>query len=110
MARIVLSIRQANIISISVLILSLLMIGYGGYWWPGIVLAIGITLLTRQFLRGRPYDAGLSALLFGGWYLSFATTIPWQIVMPVILAIGSLTLLFREYAEIRKRTPDDFES
>lgn len=66
-------------------------------WWPGILLVIGSALVVRQSLRGRIYDAILSAAIFGGLFLSALFNWEFSFLIPVLFTSAGLYLLFTEW-------------
>ena len=71
----------------------LLLIGIGvliftGWWWPGIMVVLGIAIGAGLVFRGR-YLAGLvMAAIFFAIPLLTQTDIPWNLFAPMVL-IGS---------------------
>jgi len=77
----------------------LLLVGIGvllltGWWWPGIMVVLGIAIGAGLVFRGR-YLAGLViAAIFFAIPLLTRTEIPWAILGPMILiGIGVVALV-----------------
>ena len=77
----------------------LLLVGIGvllltGWWWPGIMVVLGIAIGAGLIFRGR-YLAGLViAAIFFSIPLLTKTDIPWNIFGPMILiGLGMVVLL-----------------
>ena len=77
----------------------LLLVGIGvllltGWWWPGIMVVLGIAIGAGLVFRGR-YLAGLvAAAIFFAIPLLTATEIPWAIFGPMVLiGIGVVALV-----------------
>ena len=77
----------------------LLLIGIGvlfltGWWWPGIMVVLGIAIGAGLVFRGR-YLAGLvMAAIFFAIPLLTATNIPWNIFGPMVLiGVGAVVLI-----------------
>lgn len=66
-------------------------------WWPGILLAIWVTLALRQYLSGRSYDLFVSTLILIGLFLISILKLDWAILMPILFVIGGIYIIFREY-------------
>lgn len=96
--------RRIKTFSIVLFLVGLAIITYLRAWWPGIMLAIGLPLALRQYLLDRPYDMYLSLFVFVGVFVTVQFDIAWEVLLPVLFAIGGVYLLFREYVESREET------
>lgn len=81
--------RQASAISGGLFLISLGVLVFTGWWWPGIMFAIGLSggssLIFRGYLlRGVGVFTFFSAIPFAIWLIE-KTQIPWAIVGPLIL-------------------------
>lgn len=101
--------RRAQVLSVALFLIGLAIISYLRAWWPGIMLAIGIPLAIRQYLLDRPYDMCISLFVFGGVFLTVQFNISWEILLPVLFAIGGIYILFREYIESKAEPLDEEE-
>ena len=99
--------KSADAISVGIMMIGLGILFYLNAWWPGILLAIGASLIVRQYLRGRHYDMAITTLVFGGLFLYFFYTINWSNVMPVLFVVGGIYLIFREYFVSKDRVGID---
>ena len=77
----------------------LLLVGIGvllltGWWWPGIMVVLGIAIGAGLVFRGR-YLAGLvMAAIFSAIPLLTQTDIPWNLFAPMILiGLGAVVLV-----------------
>src|SRR5580704_11574126 len=66
------------------------------FWWPGIMLVIGLPMALRQYLLGRTYDTIVTLLVFGGTFITVEFDISWKIFLPIIFTLGALYILLRE--------------
>jgi hypothetical protein len=80
----------------------LLLVGIGvllftGWWWPGIMVVLGIAIGAGLVFRGR-YLAGLAmaAIFFAIPFLA-QTDIPWEIFGPMILIGLGVVALVRAF-------------
>jgi hypothetical protein len=90
--------KQASAISGGIFLISLGVLIITGWWWPGILIAIGLAGGAEQIFRGR-VARGVGTLAFFCaipiviWIIQ-ATRIPWGIVGPMVLiGIGAITLV-----------------
>ena len=97
----ILSRRKANAFFLASFIGLAAIILFTGNLWPGLGLAVGVSLVLRQLLRGRPYDALASLIAFVALVLS---AFPWLQIFGVFAAI---TLLIREIFHIRQESPEE---
>jgi hypothetical protein len=73
------------------------------------MLVIGLPLALRQYLLGRPYDTGISLFVFVGVFVTVQFNISWEILLPVLFALGGIYILFREYLESMEETLEEKE-
>jgi len=94
--------RRAKVISVALFLVGLAIITYLHAWWPGIMLAVGLPLALRQYLLGRHYDMGVSLFVFVGVFVTIQFNISWEVLLPVLFALGGIYILFREYLESKE--------
>jgi len=92
-----LSKKKSDAISNGVFLIALGILFYTNTWWPGILLAIWGALATRQFLTGRIYDLVITSVILLGLYLIYYIHVDLSILMPIILVVGGIYIIFREY-------------
>lgn len=100
--------RRAKSLSFALFLIGLAIVSYLNSWWPGIMLVIGIPLALRQFLRGHLYDTMVSLFIFIGIFVVVQFNFSWEFLLPVLLIVGAIYVLFREYFDSRT-TPEDEE-
>jgi hypothetical protein len=90
--------RQASGISFGIFLISLGILIITGWWWPGIMIAIGLSSCAELVFRGQ-VGKGIGTLAFFCaipivvWLVQRAT-IPWALVGPMILiGIGIIVLV-----------------
>jgi hypothetical protein len=90
--------QQASAISGGIFLICLGVLIITGWWWPGILLAIGLAGGAEQIFRGK-VARGVGTLAFFCaipiviWIIQ-AARIPWGIVGPMVLiGIGVITLV-----------------
>lgn len=108
MSRIV-SKKRAKNLSVALFLIGLAIISYLGAFWPGIMLAVGIPLALRQYLLGRNYDMYVSLFVFVGVFITVQFDISWEILLPVLFAIGGIYILFREFLESKEEPLEEEE-
>jgi hypothetical protein len=89
---------QASAISGGIFLISLGVLIITGWWWPGILIAIGLAGGAEQIFRGK-VASGITTLAFFCaipvviWAIR-QTGVPWAIVGPLVLiGIGVITLV-----------------
>ena len=65
-------------------------------WWPGILLAIWVSLAVRQYFSGRLYDLMMSSFILLGLFVISLLKLDWSILMPVLFVVGGIYIIFRE--------------
>lgn len=101
--------KRAKALSVALFLIGLAIVSYMGAWWPGIMLAVGIPLALRQYLLGRHYDMMVSLFVFIGVFVTVQFNISWEILLPVLFALGGVYILFREYLESTEETLEEEE-
>ncbi len=91
--------KRAKSISVALFLIGLAILMFLKAWWPGIMLVVGIPLAIRQYLLGRHYDLGVTLFVFVGVFVTVQFDISWEILLPVLFALGGVYILFREYLE-----------
>jgi hypothetical protein len=101
-----LSYKKANQFSLFTFLLGLGCVGIGQIWWPNIVLVLGASLVVRQVVLGKLYDAFLASFLFlGVFFTQKYQTFP-KVTLPVVFFTGALFVALREFLD-RKQDPID---
>ena len=90
MAHPIMSKRKAQSLSFALFLIGLALITYFKYWWPGIMLTIGIPMALRQYLLGKRFDMIVSLIVFIGVFITVQFSIQWEIVLPVLFTLGGL--------------------
>lgn len=89
--------RKIEAFSNGAFLIALGILFYTNAWWPGIVLAIWISLALRQYLSGRLYDLFISSVILLGLFFIALFKFDWAILMPVLFVVGGIYIIFREY-------------
>ena len=90
--------RMADGISGGIFMISLGVLLYTGWWWPGIMVAIGLSSAASLIFRGQIWKGILSFAFFvslplGIWIIN-ETDIPWTLIGPLILiGIGVIIIV-----------------
>lgn len=109
MATPVMSKRKAYSLSFAVFLIGLAIVSYFKFWWPGIMLAIGIPIATRQYLLGKRFDMAISLIVFLGVFITVQFDIQWEIVLPVLFTLGGLYVFFKEFFGPKEETEEEEE-
>lgn len=97
MSHLVISKRKADAISNGVFLVCLGILVFTNAWWPGILLALWATLAVRQYLTNRTYDLVMTSILLLGLFGIIFFKFNWSILIPVLLVLGGIHIIFREY-------------
>lgn len=89
--------KKADTISNGAFLICLGILFYANYWWPGILLAIWISIGLRQFLTGRIYDLCISTAILIGLFVISVSNFEWAVLLPVLFIVGGIYIIFREY-------------
>lgn len=90
--------RTASAISGGIFLISLGVLLYTGWWWPGIMFAIGLSACAELVFRGK-IARGIGTLVFfcaipiAVWIIQ-RSDIPWTLVGPLVLiGVGVIVLV-----------------
>lgn len=89
--------KKADAISNGIFLICLAILIYTEAWWPGILLAIWATLATRELLTKRYYDLFITSGILLGLFIITLLKLNWAVIIPVLLILGGLHIIFREY-------------
>ncbi len=93
-----LSRQKANAVSAAVFFVGCIYLLITGEAWPGLAAVIGVSLVSRQLMRARPFDAFLSLFCF-----SLLIFLPYAWAQAISMP-AAITLLVREALHIRRDT------
>ncbi len=99
--------RRASTISGGIFLISLGVLLYTGWWWPGIMFAIGLSAGAELVFRGKTLRGIGTLVLFCAipiaiWIIQEAE-IPWSLVGPLVLiGIGVIVLVKAFYLREEK--------
>lgn len=86
--------QNSDVISIGLFLVGLGLLFLVGWFWPGILLLIGVVSMVNQVAKGEILS-GLSSLVFFSVLTAvFSLGLEWQIVLPLaLIAVGMLGLV-----------------
>jgi len=90
--------KQASGISGGIFLIGLGVLLFTGWWWPGIMLVIGLSAGAEQIFRGK-ITSGIGTIAFFSafpiiWAIVQSTDVSWAIIGPFILiALGVIILV-----------------
>ena len=90
--------KRAKIISNGIFLISLGVLVFTDLWWPGILIALWLTLGSRQYLTGRIYQAAITSFVLLGLFFTALIKFNYTVLAPVLLVVGGIYLIVREYA------------
>ena len=90
--------RKASGISAGIFLISLGVLIFTGWWWPGILIALGLASGAELIFRGQTTKGIGTLVVFWGIALVVvvvqAVNVPWGIVAPLILiGLGIIVLV-----------------
>jgi hypothetical protein len=89
--------RAASGLSGGIFLIGLGVLLFTGWWWPGIMLVIGLSGGAELIFRGK-LAQGIGTIAFFSafpiiWGIAQATDIPWTVIGAfVLIALGGITL------------------
>jgi hypothetical protein len=85
--------KHTPTVSGGVFLVGLGILVYTGWWWPGILLVVGLASSAELILRGKYLSALVTFAFFAAIPLFISADIPWRIMGPFILiAMGAATI------------------
>ena len=90
--------RKASAIWLGIFLIGLAVLIYTGWWWPGIMVVLGLAGCAALIFRGKTLEGiGTLALFWGIAAIAIIvqeTEVPWAIVGPLVLiGIGVIVLV-----------------
>jgi hypothetical protein len=90
-----------NGITSGLLLIGLGVLLYTDWWWPGIMLVVGIAVASGLVFRNRYREAVVVAIIFFGIPLLVASGLRWDLYAPIVLiglgiVVLAKTLILRE--------------
>ena len=98
MNKIVMSEKKASSIANGLFLISIGVLFFTNLWWPGILLAIWISMASKQYLTGRLYDAAITSVILLGLFVTSLVNLNWAYFLPVIFIVSGIFLIYREYS------------
>lgn len=105
----ILSHKKTQALSFALFLVGLAIITFFNYWWPGIMLVIGVPLALRQLLLRKYYDMVITLVVFFGVFISVAFQIKWKLLLPILFIIGAIYILFRDFIESKEEDEEELE-
>jgi predicted membrane protein len=93
----VVSKKKAAIISNGIFLICVGIMIFTNTWWPGIILAVAVTITSRQYLSGRYYHAIISAVIFTALFILAIARFNFDVLAPVLFILAGIFLIVREY-------------
>lgn len=84
-------------ISSGIFLIGLGVLAYSGWWWPGILLVVGLSSSAALIMRGKYVPALLTFGFFAVISLIVAADVPWRIFGPFILVAMGASIIFRSF-------------
>ena len=83
----------ASSVSAGIFLISLGVLIMTGWWWPGIMFAIGLAAAARLAFNGRYLHAVIVFALFAAIPV-LSATIPWNLIGPLVLiSLGAVIVV-----------------
>lgn len=89
--------RKRHALSNGVFLVGLAILYYINWWWPSILLVVWATVALRQWLAGHLFDLAITTFILIGLFLVSFFRIEWNILMPILLVVGGIYIIGREY-------------
>lgn len=99
--------KRAHALSNGIFLVFVAIMVFTNLWWPWIILAIGITLATRQYLTGRIYYSALTTVIAGLLFFMEFFRFGWNEYIPVLLLIAGIFIIVREVWFTRDTNGED---
>ena len=109
MSKHIISERRASNLTGGIFLICLAFLAITNTWWPGILIAIGLTAALRQFFRGKYYDMAISIIIFCGLFTLFILKIKIAVILPVLLAVAGIYIILREFMQPDDPTEEEIE-
>jgi len=95
--------QNADVITIGTFLVGLGFLFLVNWFWPGVLLLIGITGFANQVAKGDPLSGFRALILFGALTIAFSLGLEWEIVLPIALIAVGMIGLFRALGRVGRR-------
>lgn len=89
--------KQGDAIANGAFLIAIGILFFTNLWWPGILLAIWVSLALRQYFSGRYYDLYISSIILLGLFALAFFQLEWTVMIPVLFVVAGIYIIFREY-------------
>ena len=99
MAKPLTSQKRAKVFANTIFLIGLAIVIYLHSYWPGLLLVLGTSLALKQYLLGRFHDMMLTLVIYITSFIIAGLHIAWDILIPVLLVLGGIYVLCKEWVE-----------
>lgn len=89
--------RQRNPIAAGLLLIGLGVLAWTGWWWPGIMVVLGISLGAGLVFRGQYLRGAILAAIFFAIPPLTEANLPWHLFGPMVLIGAGLVTLIKAF-------------
>ena len=105
----ILSHKKTKALTFILFLVGLAIISFFDFWWPGIMLVIGIPLAVRQFFFRNYFDVFTTLLVFLGVFIAVQFHFQWKWALPILFILGAIYILFRDFIESKEMSESERE-
>ena len=95
--------------SSGIFLIGLGVLAYSGWWWPGILLVVGLSSSAALIMRGKYVPALLTFGFFAVIPLLVTADIPWSILGPFILIAMGAVVIVKSFSKPRNQNNQSME-
>ena len=88
--------KKALTYSFFLFIVGLILLSWFHFWWPGILLAIGIPLALRNYFQEKYSDLAMVLVVFGGIFVIVQFHLS-DVYLPLFFGVGGLYVYLKGF-------------
>ena len=96
-------------VSSGIFLIGLGVLAFSGWWWPGILLVVGLSSSAALIMRGKYLAALLTFVFFAAAPLMITADIPWKIFGPFILVATGAVVIVKSLSNRQKQNNQSME-
>ncbi len=97
--------KKAKAWSLALLLFILAIITYWNFWWPGVMLAIGLPKALKHGLMKKFTEMSIYLVVFVGIFITVQMGMGGRIIAALLLFFGSLYHFIKDFKEEKKQVP-----
>ncbi|MBI5345944.1 MAG: hypothetical protein HZB76_02220 [Chlamydiae bacterium] len=95
--------KKAQALSLTIFLIGMAFIAYFNYWWPGILLVIGVPMAVRNFMMKKYSDMVTGLIVFVGAFVIASVGVSAQLLIPAIFVIAAIYVFLKNFMGLKEK-------